>query len=323
MESNHERQGVLNGRLESDVVVQDRRWIDRLSLAAPESLAGPPLLRRLGLDGWLVKRMWPKLGTLPFASLLESTQSRNAKAQGEEPAVTSPHIVVDQPMPEVTRQHLAVALLIDWIQAFIIILALILAITGLAYWYHKRSTKSRSDFTSFRAATTGAAGPPIGVEESFREWQHGVCGCMSEPGVCVWGFLCPSIRWADTIGVVGYLGFWSAFSIYVLLQAVGFVTGELLLWIALALLCTGYRQQLRESFGMKRDRVTFVQDCLLYCCCPCCLIVQEAKHVDEALKVGHPIFLRTAASAAEEVPTAPPPSDPEEAVSHEGAATST
>lgn len=324
-----DQRGVVDGQLSPNAGLaspQESHWLEWLSIAAPESLAGPPFLRHLHLDSWLADRLGPK------ASLLAATLLLSGQRQSRDVSAEQPHIVVNQPTPQVTRGQLAFQFFLDWIEAFIIIIGLISVATGLAYWYHKKSTKSRDDFVTVRSATTGAAGPPAGVEESFQEWQHGVFSCASEPRTCLWGFLCPSIRWADTIGVVGFLGFWSAFSIYVLLQAVGVVTGEVLLWITLALLCTGYRQQLRLKFGMRMDRVTFAQDCALYCCCPCCVIVQEAKHVDEALRVGHPVFIRTAPesaptpspAAAEAAPPSLPPSsaDDNAAVAQDGAGTS-
>lgn len=42
-----------------------------------------------------------------------------------------------------------------------------------------------------------------------------------------------------------------------------------------------YRQQLREKFGLSSGTWdTILQDCIVWCCCPCCAAAQEARQVE-------------------------------------------
>lgn len=142
--------------------------------------------------------------------------------------------------------------------------------------------------------------PPVvglrkqGDEEDPDDWEFSPFSCFDDPGVAMLAMFCPGIRWAETLSYVpGFIPFWSAFGIYLFIQIFSGLTAGTLGWILLALLCTAYRQELRIKFGLhEQGGWTYVVDCLLYCCCSCCAIAQEARHVKEARRRGHPAAAR-------------------------------
>lgn len=249
------------------------------SLVAPEGVAGPAAQSPELLEN----RAWPKIGKLPLSIFMESAVSLVKGRQDQEPLSDGPHIVVEQPTPQVTRAQLAVQLFFDWLQAFGIITALCVVFALVALCYHSRYVKPREDAGLL-------AGPA--EQDALKDWTQGPFACTHSPETCMWGFFCPSIRWADTISITGGLTFWFAFAVVTLIAAVGIVTGEVLLWLAVTIVCTAFRQQLRQKFGMRSGGKTILEDFVLYCCCPCCVVVQEAQHADEALRVGHPVAIR-------------------------------
>jgi len=133
------------------------------------------------------------------------------------------------------------------------------------------------------------AADPSKSAEGFDSWKFGFCFCFDDPLVCLCAFCCPAIRWAETISFVpGLLKFWPAFFVLMILLACRLVVvASLFGFVALVVMCTYYRQELRQRFGMRSGGVTCVADCLSYCCCMCCAISQEARHVEEALRCGH------------------------------------
>lgn len=165
-------------------------------------------------------------------------------------------------------------------------------------------------------------------DASLSHWKDGCGDCFEEPGICLWACCCPAIRWADTVDLSGLVRFWVALAVFLGLSVANAFLGEVLLWAALAVVCAGFRQEMRRKFGMSQSGSTYVEDCLLYCCCSCCAIAQEARHVEEACRVGHPVVVealgrRQAEAAGRSSPivlgpagaAAPPPAPrtPEEA----------
>jgi len=120
-------------------------------------------------------------------------------------------------------------------------------------------------------------------EETF---SSGHFGCLSDTHTCFMAFLCPAIRWADTVHMAGVLSFWFAFWILSVcyLPSLAF----LVLWGLFPLVpIVIARQNLREKLGLPAGNETWVTDCCFACWCSCCLIAQEARVVNEAYAVGH------------------------------------
>lgn len=133
--------------------------------------------------------------------------------------------------------------------------------------------------------------------ETLKDWKYGVFDCCSAPEISLWSCCCPMIRWADTLSMAGLMGFWIAFVIYFAIYLLGSVAGpaEGVIHILLALICAGFRQEMRIKFRMERQGgMTYVEDCLLFCCCSFCMIVQEARQVEEACAVGEPVAVAQA-----------------------------
>lgn len=147
--------------------------------------------------------------------------------------------------------------------------------------------------------------------EVFQEWKHGLFSCHEDPEITVCSLCCPGIRWALTLSYVpGMLTFWVGFFIYMCVELLGGLTACTIGWVLLALLCTAYRQELRQKFNMERQGgMTYITDAMTYCFCVCCAIAQEARHVEDALKSGHPALqesekMETTAAVAEVETTA-------------------
>lgn len=160
------------------------------------------------------------------------------------------------------------------LQIFMSLLIWILLVAAIAYFWHGREV---------------VATDPSKTAEGFEDWKFRFCFCFEDPLVCLCAFCCPAIRWAETISFVpDLLSFWWAFFTFMFLLAFArFEVTMLFCVIGLALMCTSYRQELRHRFGMEAGGSTYITDCLLYFCCMCCAIAQEARHVEEALKSGH------------------------------------
>jgi len=129
--------------------------------------------------------------------------------------------------------------------------------------------------------------------------EHGHFDCLSDVDTCLNAFLCMALRWAHTQQAFGLTScgldvkrgskaFWSYFSLFVLCALFnGVVHGTLLFGLFTTLLMVAGRQQIRARFKMQHNTcwTTFV-DCAFACCCPCCLIAQEARAANAAYRTG-------------------------------------
>jgi len=119
------------------------------------------------------------------------------------------------------------------------------------------------------------------------DFKHGLFSCFDLPGLSLFTFCCGGIRWADSMRMMGELTFYSAVGIWLGMLVLGAVTGGLFTWVGIAIIGTMYRQKIRAAFNMKSDNNTTVMDCLGWCCCTCCSIVQEARQVEEGKALSH------------------------------------
>lgn len=130
--------------------------------------------------------------------------------------------------------------------------------------------------------------------DEFKDFKYGLFGCFDDLNYCICGACCPAIRWAETISYVPrQLAFWGAFAMFVGLQfgsqVVTYFVGSGSGFIAVVFLCTlvYFRQQLRKQFDMEHGTPkTCCLDCFTYFCCGCCAIIQEARHVEDAVQCG-------------------------------------
>lgn len=124
----------------------------------------------------------------------------------------------------------------------------------------------------------------------LTDWSSGMFACDEDIRSCLFACCCLPVVWADNTDTVRYLPFWNAFLLVAVLRAA-------LVWPQVAFLCwclmtcifTVFRQFLRRIFGMPGagDCPGMTWDFVTMCCCTCCLVAQEARHIHTASKLGH------------------------------------
>lgn len=126
--------------------------------------------------------------------------------------------------------------------------------------------------------------------KDFQEFRTGLCGCSEEPDITFWACCCPGLRWADTMGKLGIYGWWHSFCVLTCLYCISFIpiaTG--FCFFVVVCFMTYHRQEFRKAFDFEEQGgMTWVTDCLSYCCCMCCTVAQEARQCREAVAVVHP-----------------------------------
>jgi Cys-rich protein (TIGR01571 family) len=128
-----------------------------------------------------------------------------------------------------------------------------------------------------------------GMGMSRDDFQYGICSCFEVPAMSLLTCCCFAVRWADTMRMASYLSFWVGVVMILFLELINAFTGGLALCVAWGIVVY-YRQQLRKEFGLESGT-------LKSCCCdicgyfwiPCCMAVQEARQLEEAYAVGHPV----------------------------------
>lgn len=95
------------------------------------------------------------------------------------------------------------------------------------------------------------------------QWQHGLCGCFDNCGLCIISYFAPCYRFGKNAEAVG--DSCVLCGLLFLLPGVDLVLGAVI------------RGKIRESKGIEGS---FVSDLLMWCCCPFCALVQEAQEVD-------------------------------------------
>lgn len=125
-------------------------------------------------------------------------------------------------------------------------------------------------------------------------WRFGLFDCLGDLNICCLTCCCPAIRWADTIRMAGFLSFWTGFMVFLGLQLLGPVWSAVspqtasICGVILLIILVFYRQRQRRLFGMQSGTLgSYAEDCFTYCCCGCCAIIQEARHLEEAWAVEH------------------------------------
>lgn len=129
---------------------------------------------------------------------------------------------------------------------------------------------------------------PEQADLDFRQFSSGIFDCSQDGRSCCWAMLCPCIRWADNMGMVGILGYWVGITLFCSIMIMNMFSGGVVLWLVASAVWMSYRQQLRKKFCMDHGSAkTYLTDCLLYCFCCQCTIAQEARHIEAAGRAGH------------------------------------
>lgn len=137
--------------------------------------------------------------------------------------------------------------------------------------------------------------PTMSGSTSTREWRFSLFGCLEEPTLFAFSCCCFAARWADTIRLAGFLTFAVAYACLVaptvILNIVGLIVpqaAQLSSTLVIAMFVY-YRQLMRRMFGLPSgDCGTIAEDCLVYTCCSCCAVVQEARQMEDAYQSKHP-----------------------------------
>eukprot|EP00441_Pelagodinium_beii_P020651 CAMPEP_0197655218 /NCGR_PEP_ID=MMETSP1338-20131121/39323_1 /TAXON_ID=43686 ORGANISM="Pelagodinium beii, Strain RCC1491" /NCGR_SAMPLE_ID=MMETSP1338 /ASSEMBLY_ACC=CAM_ASM_000754 /LENGTH=250 /DNA_ID=CAMNT_0043230823 /DNA_START=88 /DNA_END=840 /DNA_ORIENTATION=- len=132
---------------------------------------------------------------------------------------------------------------------------------------------------------------PPAVDElqsaDLQKWSSSPMDCCEDVEVCCWSTLCPAVRWADSMDMVGQISFWLGVLSFVALSLLSGLLGGG--WLLLAFALAMFRQHFRRVFDIdgQGEFSTFCFDCCLYIWCAPCAIAQEARHVEFAAKVNH------------------------------------
>jgi Cys-rich protein (TIGR01571 family) len=169
----------------------------------------------------------------------------------------------------------------QWTRTMLFTIAFIVMEVAVAAFYNAK----KSDSTT---------APQDGAEHSIAllqngEFRYGLFDCLQVPSLTAFAFLCCPVRWADSMRMAGFLAFWTAAGIMIGLGAASPLTSGLTVILAL-IMAVYYRQKLRSEFGMVTGSLkSIAEDVVAYAFCPCLAVVQEARQLEEAYAVGHPI----------------------------------
>jgi len=161
------------------------------------------------------------------------------------------------------------------------ILAYILIVLLIAFIYHRK--------LRLKINWVGRAKPSDKPGFGF-----GLCGCIQDLKMSLFVCCCPLIRWADTVSKANqkdgrFMDFWPALLLMLSLEAAlmfmqsvahASFTAEMLGFTMIAIGIM-YRQKLRVKWALNpHEMKTYVQDCLSWTFCTCCVIIQEAREVE-------------------------------------------
>jgi Cys-rich protein (TIGR01571 family) len=137
--------------------------------------------------------------------------------------------------------------------------------------------------------------------EDFAGFKTGVFDFWGDLPLCCFVAQCPCIVWADNLSSVSVateeprtvpvLNFWIALITMLVLFTLCNL-GGIVVWIITAFVMAYFRQKFRKAFAMTTNTGSCIQDVLLYLCCGCCIIAQDARHVEEARNQDHPAVVK-------------------------------
>jgi len=171
-------------------------------------------------------------------------------------------------------------------QIFNVLLVILLMVLFAAV-YKRLKGEPRMGCVTPRTKQRANEGLYNGDEDRQPYFAHSLFGCFDNIAVCAVSFVCPGIRWADTLRMAGFMTFWMAIVLMALVE-LGTLFGLLGL-IIFVVLGVFFRQQMRVAFGMDAGGITLLTDCLSYTFCPCCTVAQEAQQYEDAWNAEHPV----------------------------------
>lgn len=128
-----------------------------------------------------------------------------------------------------------------------------------------------------------------GMGMTKDDFAYGVCQCFEVPTMSLLACFCFPVRWADTMRMASFMSFWVGVVLMIFLEVMQTFTAGISMLIAWGIV-VHYRQQLRKAFDLEHGTLkSCCCDICGYCWIPCCMAVQEARQLEEAYAVGHPI----------------------------------
>lgn len=130
----------------------------------------------------------------------------------------------------------------------------------------------------------------VSKNPNLKQWSSGPFECFADMPICLWSCCCPAVRWAGNMEMVGLLSFWAAFGLFLGFEVLG-TMGIGLGGLAIILMITYFRGKIRYAFQMEgaHEFGTVCGDCVFVCCCSCCAISQEARHLKLAAEANHEV----------------------------------
>ncbi|MCO5576465.1 hypothetical protein L7F22_030275 [Adiantum nelumboides] len=112
--------------------------------------------------------------------------------------------------------------------------------------------------------------PVAGLPHSNPHWHTSLCGCCSDPTVCLIGWCCPCVLFGKIAEHLddGATSCVAAATVWYILQqftACGWIYSH------------GYRDKLRSRYDLKRRPGC---DCIVHCCCWPCAFCQEYREIE-------------------------------------------
>ncbi len=99
-------------------------------------------------------------------------------------------------------------------------------------------------------------------ERGMAKWQHGLCGCFNDIGLCLITYIAPCITAGKNAEAVG-----NDCMLYGCLS----ILGPISLWSR-----SMVRGQIREARGIEGS---CLNDCVTHCFCGLCALVQEGQEI--------------------------------------------
>jgi len=136
-----------------------------------------------------------------------------------------------------------------------------------------------------------------------KDFRYGPFQCCDDGQYCLHGCFCPDVRLGDTYQLTKVGTYWKFVIIWLIFYSLGCIMSSAIssAWAAAGLdrqsapsqfgyyIANGFfalwmatqRTKLRQALGGNADG-KFMEDCVCYWWCGCCLIIQEARQVDGA-----------------------------------------
>jgi len=126
------------------------------------------------------------------------------------------------------------------------------------------------------------------VKQNVLPYRQGfsfsLFSCFTDYRMCLLGCCCGAFRWADTLDQQELLPFWKGVALMCLGEVLSTYTYGIS-GVCLLVCAIYYRQKLRERFQIESKTLSSIGlDCLAWCCCSPCAIIQEAR--EEAVHRG-------------------------------------